>query len=84
LNLVCGDCPDAIAWPVLWGVWWVAEFPAWVSLALGGLSLVVLVAWFQSKRTKRIVTLLSLYSVAVIACTVYLVWWHASGQVFDL
>ena len=84
LDLVFGDCTDAIAIPVLYGVWWVSEYPIRVSLALGAASLVVLAAWLESKKTRAVVTLLSLYSAAIVLCVGYLIWWHASGSVFDL
>lgn len=83
-SLFFGDCTDIVAVPVLGSVWWVSGFPMQVSLSLGGASLVLLLAWFQSVKTRVVCTLLSLYSIALVLCVAYLVWWHASGSVFDL
>ena len=77
-------CPDFIAKPVVYALFWLTAWPVVVLPGLAIVSASVVGAWFQKSKTDRECLGVAIYTVVMLLHIGFVVLWHVTGRVWEL
>jgi hypothetical protein len=76
-------CPEFLSMGMLFWLLWILTLP-WGALSLIVVSTSVLVSWMQKGKSGFEKAGLAFYTVAVLVHVGIVIWWYATGQVWEL